>query len=167
MTGMARRNAWRAMWTPLLLAALTACRVPTPSPNTLLHNYRTVPGGNGWHARDTLVLKLPPIAENGVWDMSVGMRTRTDFPYQGIWMVAETRLRHPAAVVRDTFYLRLNDPQGEPLTRGVNLLQREQLVAQQRQFFKGQKGEIRLYHLMHREHLPSITEIGVRLEKSE
>ncbi len=151
------------LWTMVL----AGCDKAGHMHRTLLHSYQRVSGTTGWHANDTIVVALPPLTENGRWDFSAGVRARTDFPYQGLWMVAETRLQKPQAIVRDTFYFRLTDPRGEPLTTGVNLMQREQLVVQGRPFFRGQKGEIRIFHLMRREKLPGIIDIGVKMVQTQ
>ena len=127
----------------------------------LLHRYLPV-GPDGWARTDTLRFALPQVPADADYRVSIGMRYANGFPYEGIWVVAEMRLTHPTALLLDTLYLTTVDEDGRPLGQGVTVDQREQPLGILH-LRAGQGGSIRLYHIMAREVLPDISDIGLRV----
>ena len=127
----------------------------------LLHHYQPV-GADGWARADTLRFVLPQAPAEADYEVYLGMRYTNTFPYEGIWVVAETRLAHPTALLLDTLYLTTADEAGRSLGRGVAIGQREQLLGILR-LHTGQGGTIRLHHIMTREVVPDISDIGLRV----
>ena len=137
------------------------CMTVACTENTLQHSYGHVSSA-GWARTDTLRFPLPSVTATGLYDFHVGVRYNNDFPYEGIWMVMDMQLTHPLLSQRDTFFLPLNDADGMPLGHGIGLLQYE-IPLHQLSLHEGQTGTISLYHIMSRETLPYIHDIGIRI----
>ena len=82
-----------------------------------------------------------------------------------MWVEAELQVDTPRVRYVDTLFVRLCDEQARPLTEGVNLLQVEQPAPKTLHLRKGQKGSLRLRHLMRRETLPYITDVGAAIQQ--
>lgn len=155
MTTLRRpRGAMMAMLTVGLM--FVAC-----TRSTLLHRYQPV-GQQGWARTDTLSFTLPDVSTEGDYELAVGLRYGNVFPYEGIWVVAETRLVHPNAFHRDTLYLATADDDGRPLGQGISMDQREVSLSTLH-LHKGQSGTVRLRHIMTREVVPNISDVGLRV----
>ena len=128
---------------------------------TRYHHYQPV-GSDGWGRTDTLTFRLPCVSGSHL--LSVGLRHGPRFPYQELSVEAQTTIAPQGIVRRDTLRLRLATPQGEPLSTGVGLGQRQQplLVLQ---LDSSQQATVRLRHIMHREVVPDVRDVGILLER--
>ena len=148
-------------WWSMGLAAmlcLAAC-----DDGVLYHRYQSV-SQQGWERADTLCFDLPEAPDDGRYTLEIGLRCSNLFPYQGLWVVAETRLQPTGSLHRDTLYLAVTDEDGRPQGHGINLMQREQSFATLH-LSQGQQATIRLRHIMRREVVPHITDVGIRVCK--
>ena len=139
---------------PLLCMACTR--------HTLVHSFRAIPE-EGWRRGDTLVFTLPPSPDETDYGLYIGLRLHNRFPYREIWLAVEYCT--PGEEERgtpDTLCFRLSDTKGNLDGQGINLLQYE-LHAGTLHMHAGEGGQLRLHHLMRRETLPGIREVGVRL----
>lgn len=154
---------------PLSLAAVllgaASCR---PDPATLVHEYRRVKGDAGWNVRDTIIIPVPPVSRAGDYALSVGMRVDNRFSWEGVWVEAELQADTPRVHYTDTLFVRFYDEKARPVADGVNLLQVEVRAGKPVGLSQGQRGRLRLRHLMRRETLPHITDVGacLRMEPS-
>jgi len=135
---------------------LVAC-----SQGCLLHQYQTI-APEGWERNDTLSFSLMPVPQSGNYTVNLGIRYNPQFPYEAIYVVAETHLRHPFTFRRDTICLHTTDPQGKSIGQGTTILCSTQPITMLK-LRRGQQGTIRLHHIMAREILPSIREVGVKI----
>lgn len=129
--------------------------------NTVLHHYEPI-DENGWNRTDTLQYELPSIPKTGDYQISIGLRYDEQYPYQGLWIVAETFLNNPIAHRRDTLFFQTADEDGQFIGKGVTLLQADTLLTTLH-LQEGQNGRIRLRHIMQRETLPGIRDVGVKV----
>lgn len=147
----------------LLLSAIACCLLAVSGcrDEVFFHRYASVPL-SGWDKRDTIDFDIPPFAATQPYSLTLELRTSPAFPYRSIWLVAEQRFENPALVRRDTVYCPVTTPQGSGTGKGVNLYTYEYpvLTEQRRQ---GQYGRIRVYHIMRREEMPGISDVGLRL----
>lgn len=143
-----------------LALCLAACR---PDPSTLVHEYRQVKGDEGWNVRDTIRIPVPAAPATGDYVLSVGMRVTNGFSWEGVWVETALVADTPHVELVDTLFVRVYDPQARPLTTGVSLLQVEVAAPKTIHLMQGQKGSLRLRHLMRRETLPFITDVGALL----
>ncbi|MBQ7179666.1 MAG: gliding motility lipoprotein GldH [Bacteroidaceae bacterium] len=144
----------------IVLAAflLTACT----DRDTLIHTYAHV-GAEGWNRGDTLTFCLPPTAGDRDCELDVGLRITNRYPYTSLWIVIDEQWEG-LSVRTDTVEYQLTDSMGDFSGRGVNIYQYEWPL-RRITLHGGQQGRIRLYHIMSRESLPHITEVGVKVKK--
>jgi gliding motility-associated lipoprotein GldH len=146
----------------LRLSALALCLgLIACGGDTWFHRYQSA-GKDGWARTDTLTFALPPLSADTVFDAFVGLRITHSFPYQRLWMALEVRNDSVGTTFTDTLCYELCDSAGRFSGRGVTSLQYEQpfmaipLPA-------GSANTLLLYHLMKKETVPSVKEVGVRL----
>ena len=133
--------------------------------DTLVHRYAALPA-DGWARRDTVCFDLPVYAEDICGTLTVGLRTKTGVAIRDIVLAVEQCDSDAFVVRRDTVCYPLTNSEGDALTSGVNFHQYETLFVPFR-MEKDRKGCVRIYHLMTRETIPGITEVGIRIRNDE
>lgn len=133
--------------------------------DTLVHRYATLPA-DGWARHDTVCFDLPGHVEDICGTLTVGLRTKTGVAIRDIVLAVEQCDSDAFVIRRDTVCYPLTDSEGDALTSGVNFHQYEtQFVPFHME--KDRKGCVRIYHLMTRETIPGITEVGIRIRNKE
>ena len=135
----------------MLLAACTS--------DTWYHQYKFI-GKDGWRKTDTLSFTLPPLSVDTVFSGFVGLRITPSFPYRKLWFALEYQC--DSVFSSDTICYELSDSTGRLDGKGLSSLQYEQ-PAFTIQMPKDKEGEIRIRHLMKKEIIPYIREVGIRL----
>ncbi len=130
---------------------------------TLLHHYEA-PHGRTWQATDTLIYPILIVQQTADYAFIAGMRFGLDFPYESVWMVAETRLTDPDQQWCDTLRFLAVAPDGAPEGTGITLQQSEQPFATHR-LLRGQTGEVRIFHIIDGEPLPGIIDVGLKIQR--
>ena len=131
--------------------------------NTLMHSYQPLPE-KSWDRTDTLQFKLPVLATDESCCVQIGLRVTNNFPYEGLILEVEQVCQNPYSHRVDTISYKLTDESGDFTENGINYYQYEsQRIPMDLK--KGQTGEIRIRHLMHREVLPGIMDVGVRVSR--
>lgn len=116
----------------------------------------------GWKKTDTLTFNIPPIEITANYQVSVGIRTTVTCPYQSLWLVVRQDFTPNALSRIDTIECKLANDKGEIIGQGViNYLHTFPLCTET--LYKGQTGKIRIYHIMRREELPGISQIGIKI----
>ena len=131
--------------------------------NTLYHSYQSLPA-EGWDRSDTIRFDVPEAKQGINGSLFIGLRTVAHIGFRDIVLAVE-QCDDAGKVCRcDTIRYPLTDEEGNALTKGVNTHQYEtqQLPFRMR---KGQSGSICIHHLMRREMISGITEVGVRIEE--
>ncbi len=146
----------------LMLLTLAACKGGGEG-HTLVHHYMS-PSGMGWSTTDTLLFSVPPTRETGYYNFSLGMRLGVSFPYAGVWIGAQTRLHNPDSIACDTLYFVTMKKGGMPQGSGISLQQDEQPLTSMR-LLAGQSAEVFVYHIMRREVLPAVLDVGLLVER--
>ena len=133
--------------------------------NTLLHSYKAVPT-DGWRRDDTICFFVPQREEELSSTLTIGLRTKTDIGMRDVVLAVEQYDSTATICHRDTVRYPLTDGEGDALVGGVNTHQYE---AQQLTLHTAcsRKGSVRIYHLMTRDILHSITEVGIKIEKND
>lgn len=130
---------------------------------TYLHQYQPV-GEEGWNKADTLTFPLSPLSADTLFDTHVGLRITPNFPYSKLWLAVRYDLKNPDTIYTDTLCLELSDTLGVMKGRGVTRLQYEHPALPLR-LKEQQSGQLRIFHLMKKEILPDVCEVGLRLDK--
>ena len=144
-----------AIW-GIVCLALVGC-----TKGTLIHRYEAV-SNQGWERTDTLCYDLPKVTEQGKYLLSVSLQYDNRFPYEGIWIVVDGKMEQPSEHWCDTLYFRTADENGTPIGHGVALMQNS-IPLKELQLEEGQHGKIRVWHIMHREVMSAIREVGIKL----
>lgn len=140
-----------------LLGSLTGC-----DERILYHSYLPIPS-EGWEKRDTLVFHTDTIRHAGNYRFDVELRSTEKYPYQSVWLVVESRFGSPeAAARRDTLECFLLDPVTRQTGSGIYTYQYCMPLYSQH-LTEGQTCEVRIRHCMHRECLPGLHDIGIRI----
>ena len=142
------------------LMAMTAC-----GKRAILHQYQPV-DSEGWANTDTLRFHIPHIhfsddtEDKQPFSFSLGVRTMDHIPYRDLWLVMESRTE--TETHRDTVYILLASDRPRWQTQGNILHEIEQEVTTQT-LHEGQQLDILVYHVMSRQNLPGITEVGLKI----
>ncbi len=125
------------------------------------HIYKPIPVAV-WEKSDTLTYCLPEVPDSGLYDFYVDVRTTAAFPYTGLKVGALTCTDSFAAERRDTADLWVQTPSGIPSGEGITLICHETPLY--RLFLcPGQRTTVRLYHVMRREDLPGVSDVGLKV----
>jgi len=106
---------------------------------------------------------LPKAEEDFSGTLTVGLRTKANIGIQDIVFAVEQRDSAGLVSHCDTVRYPLTDADGEALTGGINIHQYETQHLPLH-LKEGQCSTIRIHHLMRRELIPGITDIGIRVE---
>ena len=135
---------------------LAACTGRPP----LVHTYSHV-DADGWSRNDTISFDLPPTQADQDCQLNVGFRLTNRYPYTSLWIVVDEQW-DGRSVHTDTIEYLFIDSMGDFTGRGVNIYQYEKPI-RRLTLHAGAKGRIRLFHIMSRENIPDITDVGVRV----
>ena len=131
---------------------------------TIFHSYKPLPD-EGWERNDTVCFDLPQQTEDISGTLTVGLRTKTNIGIQDIVLAVEQCTENAKVLRCDTVHCPLTDAEGDALTSGVNIHHYETRplpIHMQ----KGQRSTIRIHHLMRRETISGITDLGIKLDKT-
>ncbi len=150
---------------PPLLSLLIAGLLAACKEKPVLYSYCSTPV-EGWESVDTLKYHVDTLSSSGTYEMSIGVRTSatTLYPYQSLWLVMRQSWHNPDRTTTDTLQLQFTNAKGDVEGHGVSIYQFDFPLAAL-QLPAGASADIRITHIMSRELLPGITDIGVKLQK--
>ena len=128
------------------------------------HSYLPI-GEDGWDRRDTFVFQFPCMPDStGRIDLSLCLRVCPQPLWRHLAVGVEYHLTSPDTLYRDTFLVALSDSAGFNPKAGSSLLQYSHPMAS---FEAGrlQGATLRVFHLMRRETLRRVTDVGIRAEQ--
>ena len=131
--------------------------------HTLYHTYAPL-SSEGWERKESLCFPIDSLnrdAEDARF--TVELRTTDAYPYQSVWLAVERKFSRPDTLLSDTVESVLADSSFRPTGKGIRLYQ-SQAALPPLSLRKGQRGQIRICHLMIRETLPGIHDVGVRIQ---
>lgn len=148
----------------IVRAILTILPVLTSSciGNTLQHQFVHI-SKDGWYRNDTVTFDLPVADFEGRYAVDTEIRTVCPFQYQKLYVVRELMLQAPLMAYKDTICIETAGSTSTTYTeKGVTL--RCYSHSDSTLLLKeGQKGQLKLHHIMSREVLPRITDIGIKV----
>jgi gliding motility-associated lipoprotein GldH len=144
----------------IVLLTLMSC-----GQRTVLHVYKSVPL-EGWEKNDSLIFPVDSLPRTCRYDLSIGLRTASSYPYQEVWLIVDTRLQRPRYEHSDTVRCQLVNAKGDTRGRGVSISQYA-FPVDSKYLLRGQRGQIRVHHMMKREILPGISDVGIRMDMAE
>lgn len=98
--------------------------------------------------------------------MLAGLRIQRQFPYNQVWIVAEQDFCSPMQRSKDTLCIQISDSTGSLLGIGLNIHQYE-IALPAIHLQKGQEGAVRLYHIMRKEILQHVHDVGLHVRQKE
>ena len=130
---------------------------------TVFHSYKPLPK-EGRERRDTVCFQVPKVEEDIDGTLFVGLRTVANVGIQDVVLAVEQRNEAEGICRCDTIRYPLTDAEGNALTLGVNNHQYETQHLPFR-LQKGRSAQVRIRHLMSKEVISGITEVGIRIER--
>ena len=118
----------------------------------------------GWEQHNVLSFKLDTVKQSGDYSLDVSLRTTSAYPFQSLWLLVKTQLVAPVASTEDTLVCVLTDKQGIHSGHGISFYQNDYLVTNLK-LHRGQSGNITVSHIMRRNILPGISDVGVTVKK--
>lgn len=159
------RTVLRLLTAVLLAVMLTACE------ETRQYDHYEHTDVEGWYTSDRLAFDVPPLSA-GTYRVSIGLRATVGYPYRNLALCMETTVlprgwkkgERPAPDSR-TVTCTVNDERGN-MTGHTGVSLSETLTpAGTLTVGEGDSLHIELRHIMRRELLPGITDVGLRLER--
>lgn len=126
-----------------------------------MHRFLPI-SSEGWGRNDTLTFDVPELSVDRPNLVTLELRTTSDYPYGRLWLVVEQQWEEPEEHRRDTIAHAMADAKGNITGRGVVLLQHE-IPVDTVKATEGQHGRIRVYHIMQKEFLPGLRDVGLRI----
>jgi gliding motility-associated lipoprotein GldH len=154
----------RSKATYLLCLALLCALCGCDNQQTIADRYQALPA-DGWGTEDTLSFPIDSIASPGDYRLKLCMRTTREIPFQSVFVVVEQQYEKPRLQLRDTIEMRLADDQGNLEGRGLYLYTTEADAPHRLQLHQGQRGTIRVAHIMRRHLLPGIRDVGITITR--
>ena len=144
----------------LLQFALWGC----DNDSTLTNQYQSLPA-KGWDSQNSLSFTVDSIRQTGNYNLTVYVRTTRNIQFQSISVVVEQHFKNPLHDSRDTIEVKLADEMGNLEGKGLYLYTAEAFAPHRMHLCKGQHGIIQLSHVMRRNHLTGIKDVGIRIAR--
>jgi len=119
---------------------------------------------SGWERNDTVSFGVPAVDAQGLYDVTLKMRTDNSFPFTNVMLVVDQTVIPSHKRYSDTLYCAVANRSGHSLGNGINLYHHEFHVAQRR-LNAGDSLYISVRHNMMREILPGITDVGIMVRR--
>lgn len=123
----------------------------------------------GWHQSDTLTFSLGPVAEGGAYEPTIGLRINSSYPFTALTLILKSEIFHqdngaanPINEGSTTVNFSLTDSDGNIRGSGTNIYQYS-FPLKSLLLEKGDSMALHVYHIMKRNPLPGITDVGVTL----
>lgn len=120
----------------------------------------------GWEKNDTLFFSVPRCLSSGRYRLEIGMRTNSAFPFTGLSLVVEQTVIPGYTTHTDTLRCRLSDNKGNILGHGTGFYQYNFIVSDLN-MSKGDSLRVCIRHIMKREILPGISDIGLKITRKQ
>lgn len=130
---------------------------------TVCFAYRPTPI-EGWEQHNVLSFKVDTVKQSGEYGVYVSLRTTNAYPFQSIWLLVKTQLVSPEWNKEDTLVCVLTDKQGIHSGNGISFYQNDYLLKKLK-LQHGQSGNIMVSHMMRRNILPGISDVGITVKK--
>lgn len=154
---MSRRASSWTIGVGLVLLTLTGC-----IGQTVYHHYEHTPVA-GWEREDALTFGVPPMKERAVIRRSVDLRTTAAYPFRSLSLVVDQIVFPSRMHRRDTVHCTLADGDGKRLGDGRSMFQ-QTFPLPDISLNEGDSLSVTIHHVMARETLTGIADVGLRLE---
>ena len=149
----------------LLLFAFAAAALAACDSGKVYDRFLHTPT-NGWEKNEGVAFDIPAVSHDGTYRMNLQLRTDNSFPFQSVTLVVEQTLAPRDTTLADTILCRLASDNGKILGDGINIYQYS-FHLNTRHYAAGDSTHVSVRHIMKREMLPGVTEVGIRLQRVE
>ncbi len=118
---------------------------------------------DGMEKNDTAVFDVPPVPASDRYRQEIGLRITAAYPFTNLCLQVEQTVEPGRRVRVDTLDCRLYDADGNVLGRGISMFQYSFILADVT-LQKGDSLHVCVRHVMKREILPGIADIGFSME---
>jgi len=151
------------MWISMMAVVIATAIVTACDPETVYHEYRSVPL-EGWEKNDTLGFNIPPISTPSRYSQELEIRINEKFPFTSLSLVIEQHI-YPGRRTRiDTVRCQFVDKRGNFEGEGISMHQ-YQYPIRPIDLRRGDSLHINIRHIMRREVLPGISDIGIHMKE--
>lgn len=121
----------------------------------------------GWEVGDTLHYRIDSLGKSNFYKLSLGVRTSaaSPYPFQSIWLAVRQQWHNPDTLLTDTIECVLTNKQGDVMGKGISLYTYEQPL-RTLSLKKGSSADISIVHIMRREIIRGIANVGIKIEPS-
>lgn len=132
-------------------------------PEAGTYTFRSTPV-DGWERGDTLTFPIDTLRREGLYHLDLCIRTSSSqpYPFRSLWLEIRRQGNAPSLCHTDTLVCHLVDPKGDPQGRGVAILQYD-FPLDTLYLPAGSCGTVSVRHVMSRDLLPGIVNVGIRL----
>lgn len=129
---------------------------------TVYHAFQSLPA-EGWQQKDTLFFNVVMPDSATLYDVSVEVRNRINYPYQNLPLLIFYDSPEAQNIQRDTLELRLADKAGIWLGDGWGGLYQSAFPAGLIRISKAGEYRFKITYLLPDEVLPGINDVGIKL----
>lgn len=145
---------------PFLLIAFAGCTT-----DTIYSHYRHI-ADEEWGRSDTLIYIVPGIQHGGTYDLAVGLRTTSGYPYSDLTFVVEQEMIPSGRHSTDTFKVSLTTQDTRVQQNGTGVALRQyHFPFKQLTLTEGDTLKLTLKHDMQRDPLPGVADVGITLQR--
>lgn len=151
-----RNNGWMILPVTLMVFLITAC-----TQKTVYHHYQHI-SAEGWERQDIIDFQLAPIKTSGNYQEEIGIRMQQNFPFTSMSVLVQQTIYPSMEYHYDTLECQFMDQQGKIMGDGISYYQYAfplKTIALK----EGDSLAVSIYHIMKRETLPGITDVGLKL----
>lgn len=166
LTPKALSRRWRSFCCTLLLVlmAMPAISSCTNDEQAVYFSYQDLENGI-WDRQYRHAFALDTIRESGRYRVEVCMRTMQVVQFQHVFVTVQQQVAGSRANRTDTIRLTLTDQLGNMAGRGLSLYNYSAELPRSITLRKGQSATLILNHIMRRQQLEGIKQIGLRVYK--
>lgn len=143
-----------------LLTTVTGCEK-----GTVVHRYQPTPI-EGWEKNDTISFTTDTIKNDGIYNLSVGIRNTSEYRYVDLWLIVKSRFSNPTYERTDTIKCVVNNYRADIGSTGI-FVHNHTYPLSPLKLQKGQYGVISISHYMHNWSLKGISDLGIHLENKQ
>lgn len=118
----------------------------------------------GWEKVDTLYYPVPRLDREGLYDVTLGLRTTNVYPFTGLTLLVEQCVLPSGKGRVDTVNCRLRTEKGKVTGQGVSYYQYTFHVSELH-LHANDSLTIKVRHNMKREILPGISDVGIEVKR--
>lgn len=146
-----------------VLGLLTA-GCSSPQEENVIFRYQQL-ANNSWDRQDNIVFRIDSVSHSGLYRLSVVLRTTSEVPFQRVAVVVEQAFERPRFYRKDTVMASLTDVRGNMEGKGLVLYNYVFPDSHALHLYRGQRGNVRVSHIMRRMQLDGIRDVGIRIQR--